>query len=1010
MRNKTLFSVVVGMLFVMLSGCNSGEADVLLRDDFDSYNAKTWGSGAGDAISLSGGTLINKPKQGQKFLASTKKYADVTLEIKLKFNSLSTDSTNFYYLGFQSITPWTHDLCWMTIQDNMLSVSLRKDGGKGFSQAVANLKQDQWYILKIIRQEDRVQFMVDDKVVLESEDAAVIPEAKLPIFLSANSTSASPDSSKAELELDWVQVIGETSGKEKRVSRKESKQEQPMFDEQIGKEGGSFIRVRDGIIHLENDKYICELSLLDGLSWERIYNKITSEDYLAEEDNSPVFYLLRKKRQVNSTDFTATDVQLSESADDKSMQLTLSYAPLKLDCLVEAAIDKSDQMQWSLKVQNKSKRDTKIQAVFPVISRINIGNLIEENSYFYPWRSGIVGQVDCDLTYEYGGMAWMQVISVFCEDLESGLYTYTRDSSGQFKGMIFKKSSPDSQELVQHRELTAAYEVPADIFEFDEGVGLAYYYLPQQIVGNGELTLPTTTMCVYRGDWKHALESYSKWAHTWYKNLDRPQWFKDCFSFLPRHKPSYYSEDEKRYMGTELFSGSEHIVQWAHWWDYMEGRDLPRTILMGKEQPGDFDYNQSRGGLEAFREEVRKTQECGVRFTVYIDHRFCCNETKIGREMGAKWAAIYEPGGKYAGYGGPDDQYVTCYHDSDAWPDYLAKTCGRIIRDTGMDGIYLDELALPFACYNTEHAHNRDHDSIVHIPTFVANMKKARDAMRAENPEAILWTEHAGSDYFTQFIDGSWTQTFYKGAFPFAEKHFDKNSLNYFRFCFPEFKLATWGNSNDGPRRCFFNGIGVDWGVGRVDYLRKTGQVLKENGDAIATLKPEPLVETQIKNVLANKFPIPGKTIYTIYNKTDKEVSGELLEVTPNADYHYVELLHDNEVAYRNELFRIKDVLKPTVAANEVICIAVLPKVIQAAQDGSKINVSLKNPLENGRLVAFADEDAGHLNENSGQSLPLQHGKEAMVDTKTLPDQTQRVILKLFRGDYLYDEVIVNLE
>ena len=399
----------------------------------------------------------------------------------------------------------------------------------------------------------------------------------------------------------------------------------------------------------------------------------------------------------------------------------------------------------------------------------------------------------------------------------------------------------------------------------------------------------------------------------------------------------------------------------------------------------------------------------GVRFTVYIDHRFCWNQTKIGQTHGLQWAAVYQPGGEPAGYGGPDDTYVTCYHEPDAWAEYLAQTCGRIIRDTGMDGIYLDELALPFACYNPQHLHNREHNSIVHVPTFVENIKKARAAMRAENPDAILMTEHAGSDYFTQFVDGSWTQTFYKGAFPFAEKHFDRHSLNYFRFCFPEFKLATWGTSDDGPRRCFFNGIGIDWGVGQVDYLRRTGRVLKENGDAFATLDPEPLVDTLVDNVLANKFPIEGKTLFTIYNKNDHPVAEELLEVTPSPDHHYVELFHDREIEYRNELFRIKDILKPSIAPREVLCIAVLPRIIQTEKHATHIDVTLKQPVDHPRLIAFANQDTSHLNDQPGLTLELDQAA-ARLDLTQFPQLLNKVIIKLFQGNYLTDEAVITID
>jgi hypothetical protein len=396
-------------------------------------------------------------------------------------------------------------------------------------------------------------------------------------------------------------------------------------------------------------------------------------------------------------------------------------------------------------------------------------------------------------------------------------------------------------------------------------------------------------------------------------------------------------------------------------------------------------------------------QAKGTRFTVYIDDRFCSKDTKIGQAKGEQWAAIYKPGGVPDGYGGPTDQYLACLMEPNAWFNYLAQTCERIVKDTGMDGIYLDELALPFACYNMDHVHNKKYKSSAYLPTFVANITEVRDAMRRANPEAILMTEHAGSDYFSQFIDGSWSQTFYETAFPFAEKYYDEYSINYFHFCFPEFKLAEWGPSHDGPRRCFFNGIGIDWGVGSIDYLRKTGQVLKENADAFASSNPEPIVETKANMVLANKFKIADKTVYTIYNKSGKFVDKEIIEVAQRPDYHWVELLHDTDVKVRQELVKMKDVLSLKIDANEVVCVGQFPIIINAAVKSEQVVIKLTKEMPNTTLFAYFGEDTSQLNKGAAR-IDIQNGQGVLAY-----EQKGNVILKLMNGDLLIDEFVLNV-
>lgn len=1010
MNNKIVLLASVSILFIA-GACCCAEEQTIFQDNFDNYNSSNWGPMPGQGISISDGKLVNSPPQGQTFIVSNKKFKACSIQMRVKFNRLSTDSSIFYYIGFQSVTPWTHNLCWLSVQDGQLSIGLKKDGLQGLSENIASLNADKWYNIKITRQEGSVEVFIDDKSVFKTDKADVIPTAAIPIFLGANTLSGNPLTGQksalpAEFQIDSITVLGDGSeGATTAAARKISVSAAPQ---QLGSSDSVFASVDNQKIHLENIHYICDLSIGSGLKWSRLFSKPAEEEYLAEEGNSAIFKIIGRNFSFNSNEFDVNDVKLSQEANSISVDVLLSHPEYKFQCVLNIQISSSDQMLWKLKLKNTSSRLLRARVVFPIIASINIADSINENSYFFPWRSGIVGKVDCDLLYEYGGLAWMQVISVFNPSLQAGIYTYPKDDTGTFKGMIFKKKSGGS-EMVKHSELIAPYEMPAeDVFELNKGLGLAYYYLEQRVEPASEYSTPQTVVSIYRGAWKQPLKSYSQWAHTWYKHVNTPQWFMDCFSFLPQHKPAYYDSEKKKYVAADRLAGSEHVVQWAHWWDYQEKQDWPSDILMGREQPGDFDYNVERGGIEAFKSEIKKMQDKGTRFTVYIDHRFCCKDTKIGKEKGQQWAAIYKPGGEVEGYGSPNDQYVTCFQEPNAWPKFLAETCGRIVRDTGMDGIYLDELALSFACYNPEHIHNRLYKSPMYLPAFVKNITDSRDAMIKQNPQAILMTEHAGSDYFSQFIDGSWSQTYFHTGFPFAEKFFDESSLNYFHFCFPEFKLAEWGDAKDGPHRCFFNGIGIDWGAGSIDYLRQTGQVLKENGEVFASTDIEPLVETRAKNILVNRFKGKEKTLYTVYNKSGSAFDGELLDVDPKSGTHWVELLNDNPLVVRMELVKSTEVVALNIAAGEVLCMARLPVVITAGLDKGVITVSLAGS-DKCKLYAFMDKDTSQMLVNDGKLIEVKDNK-AQINLAETFGRSGKVILKLVNDNgKLVDEVILNV-
>jgi len=828
----------------------------------------------------------------------------------------------------------------------------------------------------------------------------------LVISKTGSPSKPAPPEEIAYVEIDWIKITGKNLGGGVAAQKKKQKLN---FDKQIGKPGESFIRVDGEKVHLENKHYICELSLEYGLKWSRMFNKAIGKKCLSKDDNNPVFMLVGKDLSLDSDDFAINDVTVVEKGGTKRLELLLTNAERKLDCVVAVKIDSSDKMLWSLKIKNDSTEAIKLQPVFPILSRLNIGGDMDDTDYFFPWRTGVVGSVDCDLAHEYGGLAWMQVISVFNPRLQGGVYTYPKDGTGIFKGLLFKKASSNPIDIIRHTENINQFEMPrADILEFDEGAGLAYYYLSKEIAAAEELALPETVVSIYRGTWKEPLKDYSTWAHTWYKHVDTPQWFKDCYNVICRHPFQFYSKEKKKYIVSDELLGNEDVFQWAFWHDHQDRDDLPFVQQIEKFQAGDFEYHKQRGGLKAFKEEIEQIQNKGFRFTIYINHRFCFYKTKTGQKHAKEWAAVYDPGGKeLATHGGPNDKYVMCFYEPNAWADYIAQTCGRIVRDTGMDGIYLDELALPRVCYNLQHTHNRERKNIMPLDLFVQHIKNARDAMRKENPEAILMTEHAGSDYFSQFYDGSWTQTFCMG-FPFSEKHFDENSLIYFRFCFPEFKLAAWGALGDGQHRTFFNGIGFDFNNGNKSYSRKVGQVFKENGDAFASLKPEPLIETKVKKVLANKFPTAEKTVYTVYNKNEKPINAVIMEVDAKQGYHFVEMVYDEEVKSALNPSETKQALKLQIKADDVICIGRLPQIIQTIQQDGNIIISLKKNIKDARLVAYLDKDtSGLLDDKDARPIELTEGL-AIINPEKLFGRKGKLILKLMQGNHLLDEVITE--
>ena len=74
-------------------------------DSFDSAGSTMW-QPFPSAAKVDGGVVTITPPEGQQWLASASRFQYGELEMTVRFNRLSDNSTLFYYLGFQNLMPW----------------------------------------------------------------------------------------------------------------------------------------------------------------------------------------------------------------------------------------------------------------------------------------------------------------------------------------------------------------------------------------------------------------------------------------------------------------------------------------------------------------------------------------------------------------------------------------------------------------------------------------------------------------------------------------------------------------------------------------------------------------------------------------------------------------------------------------------------------------------------------------------------------------------------------------
>ena len=166
-------------------------------------------------------------------------------------------------------------------------------------------------------------------------------------------------------------------------------------------------------------------------------------------------------------------------------------------------------------------------------------------------------------------------------------------------------------------------------------------------------------------------------------------------------------------------------------------------------------------------------------------------------------------------------------------------------------------------------------------------------------------------DVTSQYQDGSFTY-----AMNTAQRTQTLVPLNIFRFAVPGFKTIEilycdkpTGSWATGVKWVFFNGEAI-WLEGSatewfepetLSAIRRCWRILHKHSDAITTLEPVPLVPTETGGVFANKFPIPRKTVYTLYNSRHRTVRGEVLRIAHRGNAAYYDEWHQRPAEVRRD-------------------------------------------------------------------------------------------------------------
>lgn len=551
----------------------------------------------------------------------------------------------------------------------------------------------------------------------------------------------------------------------------------------------------------------------------------------------------------------AQPTPLYRLADDtKSIQAQVTGKPLA-----------TGDVEVQLTLTNISSDPVAVQPTFPLLKHLNPGTASEQLGYVFPRQAAVIGCEPAALQASYGASFPVQFMAAY-DGASGGLYLCTHDLTSTQK--LYRLNKTDTIEMgVQYSRRTLA---PGETW-----------------------TLPPAVIGAFQGTWWEAVRAYQRWVATWYRaRAPRPAWFREAFNFrqqflnqkLPEASGMFdpqtktFALEKVLAADAEAFGGVDmlHLFDWG---------SSPTHGRVGDYQPWDL-----LGPPETFRQAIDRVQNAGTPVGLYLEGYLTSYPSRVSQTHGKAWRSLAPDGKPYSPYGDSD---VMCANEP-PWQDYLASTLGRVSKQSGARGYYVDQFGFgsQYPCYSEDHAHPVPGNQLV-------GEQECLRRIRAQlPPESVIYTEELPIDVTTQFQEG---------AFSYAVRNVrlqnTPGQINLARFIWPEFKTfeiltvdAPVSDDLHGIKLIFFNGEGI-WLEGTppqawfspeaLATIRRTYAILHQHRKAFTGLHPRPLVPTLNEDVCANQFPAAHETVWTFLNTTSQPMDGEMIAVehVPGATY-----------------------------------------------------------------------------------------------------------------------------
>lgn len=426
--------------------------------------------------------------------------------------------------------------------------------------------------------------------------------------------------------------------------------------------------------------------------------------------------------------------------------LELTYAGGRFECLLRVSLDaNSGDSTWTLSVKNLGQTPRLAQVEFPRFLGVQLGAKGSKNRETVLDQAGYIADAWTIAGGVYGtgdgqGGRWsMQWHSIFDPASHSALGLIVMDPKIRNKRLVLARPCLSIQ-----------------------------YYPPQTLAPGETLTMPPLRVLVHEGDWRRTARAYAAWFDKAFQHATPPRWFVESDSWEGQWLAKK-SEKTPEFFGAWPGSGGTTLMM-----QLGSFRDLPVAVLakpfdnteyaywercaMLNNQciAGDYFVREDLGGADAMREAFARVRKLGLHSTLYLNAYIIHESADVAKSGKAqRWLMMHHDRtvrGRYTEHG--------FHHPCPGcveYQDYLAATIGRLLKETGADGIRLDSVGYyNHPCYHPEHHHQSPFDYNLWIGQMLSKVSKAA---LAANPNALLTTEGV-IDFYSQWFHGGLTQVY----------------------------------------------------------------------------------------------------------------------------------------------------------------------------------------------------------------------------------------------------------